>query len=149
MTIPDSNSQEGGKVEPHPCRFFNGKCIDCGRSRGAPRSPTPSQEGRSSLSVETWQPIETAPKNGKEILVWREDCGVLVAQWTCPQDFLTDAEVEIELSDMEGEDRESLERSMRQYDWFAGDSLQAGFRLEGSEVPTRWMPMPGDPEEQA
>lgn len=21
-------------VEPHPCRFFNGKCIDCGRSWG-------------------------------------------------------------------------------------------------------------------
>lgn len=29
--------------EPHPCRFFNGKCIDCGRSWGAGHQAAPSE----------------------------------------------------------------------------------------------------------
>ena len=35
------------------------------------------------------QPIDTAPKDGTEILAWREDCGWFVAKWTCVNDLRT------------------------------------------------------------
>lgn len=28
----------GAAVPPHPCRWFNGRCIDCGRAYGEPRT---------------------------------------------------------------------------------------------------------------
>jgi hypothetical protein len=100
-----------------------------------------------------WQPIATAPKDGTEILAWREDCGAFLASWTAPINFLSEQQIEDELGDMEGEDRESLAEAMASYSWFGGDSTLGGFRCEGSEEPTRWMPLPPppcyeEPEEQ-
>lgn len=42
LTDWDGNDASG-VTEPHPCRWFNGKCIDCGRAYGAPRGVTPCQ----------------------------------------------------------------------------------------------------------
>lgn len=81
------------------------------------------------LAALTWQPIETAPKDGTEILGWREGCGVLLIRWTCPIDFLTDTECE------------KMGDSAEQLDWFYADFV-AGDRLEGSQAPTHWMPLP-------
>lgn len=76
-----------------------------------------------------WQPIETAPKDGTEILGWRGDAGVLIIRWTAPCEFLTDSELE-----------RLPEGSSETYDWFYADFV-AGGRLEGDEVPTLWMPI--------
>jgi len=80
-----------------------------------------------------WLGMESAPKDGREILVWREDAGCLLARWTAPMDFLTDNE-------LDKLDAESAE----QYDWFYADFVQGG-RLEGEEAPTHWMPLPAGP----
>ena len=78
------------------------------------------------------QGIETAPKDGTEILAWRGDCGWFMARWTCAAELLTDAEQE-----------ELDEESLFAEDWFGADFV-AGFRADGSEAPTHWLPMPPD-----
>ena len=80
----------------------------------------------------TWQPIATAPKDGTEILGWREDCGTLMIRWTAAVEFMTDSEIE----EWDGD-----EDSLHGEDWFAADFIQ-GCRLEGSEVPTLWTDVP-------
>ena len=84
------------------------------------------------------QKIETAPRDGTEILAWRKDCGWFVARWSCPAEFMNDKEVE-----QEGLDEDSLWFE----DWFGADFI-SGFRADGSEAPTHWMPMPDDPAGQ-
>lgn len=81
-----------------------------------------------------WQPIETAPKDGTEILGWREDCGYLLIRWSCAEEFLTESE-----ASGWNEDDLFLE------DWFCADFI-SGERLEGSEAPTHWMPLSWSPE---
>jgi len=81
-----------------------------------------------------WQKIETAPKDGTEILGWRDDCGVLLIRWTALMYFCTERECE-EL------DEETIEAE----DWFCADFV-AGSRLEGKESPTHWMPLPEAPK---
>jgi hypothetical protein len=83
---------------------------------------------------EGWQPIATAPKDGTEILAWREDCGMLVVKWTCWDEFATDRERD-----------EIDEDSLFKQDWFFAD-FRGGGRLEGSEVPTLWQPEPPEPQ---
>jgi len=84
-------------------------------------------------NVGLWRLIETAPKDMTEILGWREDAGVMLIRWTAPIDFLTESELD-EL-DEETADAE---------DWFFADFVTGG-RLEGSEAPTHWMPLPEEP----
>ncbi len=82
---------------------------------------------------EGWQPIETAPKDGAEVLGYREDCGVLLMRWCALADFLTDAEL-----------AELDEETAFAADWFYADFLHGG-RLEGEEAPTHWRPLPAPP----
>lgn len=76
------------------------------------------------------QPISSAPMNGVEILVWREDTGWLLARWIAPCDFLT----EDELAHIQDADTP---------DWFYADFV-AGGRMD--DPPTHWMPMPNAPD---
>ena len=85
-----------------------------------------------------WQPIETAPKDGSEVLVWRADCGILLARWTAPIEFMTTAELEAE---SDGNDD-----WMEEPDWFCADFV-SGSRLDGMEAPTHWRPLPATPKE--
>jgi hypothetical protein len=80
-----------------------------------------------------WQPIETAPKDGTEILGYRSDAGIMIIRWTSPAEFLTDRELET----LDEEDA-------LQEDWFYADFI-AGGRLEYDEVPTHWAPLPDQP----
>jgi len=82
-----------------------------------------------------WKPIETAPKDGSEILGWREDCGILLIMWTAPTDFLSDEELE------------RIGESSEIYDWFYADFVGGG-RLDGDLVPTYWMPLPEPPKQE-
>lgn len=81
-----------------------------------------------------WQPIKTAPRDGSEVLVWRKDCGVLLARWTCCADFLTEDEIE-----------DMLEEEAFQEDWFYADFVCGG-RLDGDLAPVEWLPLPEKPE---
>ena len=83
-----------------------------------------------------WQPIETAPKDGIEILGWRGDCGILLIRWDAPENFMSDGECE------------QLGESAERYDWLYADFVSGG-RLEGSESPTRWMPLPSEPNAES
>jgi hypothetical protein len=82
-----------------------------------------------------WNPIETAPKDGSEILGYRKDCGILLIRYTAPIDFMTDTEME-NLDDFSAES----------YDWFCADFI-GGERLDGDTCPTHWMPLPEPPME--
>lgn len=82
-----------------------------------------------------WQPIDTAPKDGTEVLGWRYDFGILLIRWDAPINFCT----EDEINSLDTESAES-------YDWFCADFISGG-RLEGYEIPTHWMPLPEPPKE--
>lgn len=80
-----------------------------------------------------WRPIETAPKDGRELLCWREDCGQFIASYTSPNAFpMTQAEIDLV-------DEEALFTR----DWFT--QWPQALRLDGSETPTHWMPLPAPP----
>jgi len=79
-----------------------------------------------------WQPIETAPKDGTEVLGYRKDAHIFLMRWTSPESFCTDDELG------------ALGDSGYVESWFYADFV-AGGRLEGSEVPTHWMPLPEGP----
>ena len=83
-----------------------------------------------------WRPIETAPKNGDEVLLYREDAGIFLGRWTAPIDFLTEREME-----RSGLDEESANAG----GWFYADFVQ-GDRFE--EPPTHWMPLPSPPKQE-
>ena len=76
--------------------------------------------------------MDTAPKDGTEILIWREDCGILLARWDAPENFLSEVECE------------ELGESAEEEDWFYADFI-AGGRLDGCEYPQLWMPLPDEP----
>lgn len=80
-----------------------------------------------------WLPIESAPKE-VELLGWREDCGPLLIMHTSYDRFASERECD-----------ETDEETLFQKDWF-GASIPGGFqRLEGSETPTHYMPLPPPP----
>jgi len=86
-----------------------------------------------------WQPIDTAPRDGREILVWRDDMGVMLARFIALQDFITTAEAE-EFAN-EGMSESSLEVE----DWFYAD-FRHGDRFSPDCYPTHWMPLPAGPQ---
>ena len=81
-----------------------------------------------------WLSIATAPRDGTEVLVWREDCGQFIASYTSADSFpLLQSEID-ELS----------EEALTAKDWFM--QWPYARRLEGSEVPTHWASLPPPPE---
>jgi hypothetical protein len=80
-----------------------------------------------------WALIDSAPKDGTEILGWRSDCGIMLIRWIAPIEFLTEDE-------LMGHDDECIETE----GWFFADFVE-GNRLEGNECPTYWMPLPDEP----
>lgn len=84
-------------------------------------------------SVPQWQPIETAPKNGTDVLLWREDCGQFIGCYATPDFFVLTQEQLDALS----------EEELSSHDWFT--QWPDARRLDGPELPTHWMPLPDAP----
>ena len=82
-----------------------------------------------------WQPIESAPKDGSDMWLWREDSGAFLGRWIAPVDFLTDSEIDTWLAG----DPEIAEEC----DWFFADYVQGGRVTDGP--PTHWQPLPPPP----
>ncbi len=80
-----------------------------------------------------WRPIEAAPKDGTEVLVWRKDCGPFIASYTSP-DAMPLTQDEIVAMD---------EESLFAPDWFS--QWPQSQRMDGSETPTHWKPLPPPP----
>lgn len=80
-------------------------------------------------------PIDTAPKD-REVLLWREDCGAFIGKHTCLSELMSDSEMEKENISDDEIDKEF---------WF-GYYIHGGYILEGSELPTHWMPLPEGPK---
>ncbi|WP_088146979.1 hypothetical protein [Achromobacter denitrificans] len=83
--------------------------------------------------TQQWKPITSAPKDGTEILVWRSDCGQFIASYTSADAF------PMTQDELDAWDEETLFAK----DWFT--QWPQALRLEGSEVPTLWQPLPVDP----
>lgn len=82
----------------------------------------------------TWETIESAPKDGTEILAWRQDCGCFIAKWTSYDTFVPDSEAE-----------KMDEETLFKEDWF-GYSPDGLERYEDKDsIPTHWMPLPNGP----
>lgn len=84
-----------------------------------------------------WQPIETAPKNGAEILgcsAGNYDCEVV---WFGACDTLG-------LSDAEGE---AIDEETYWFESWWASSIDGATRLEGDVAPTHWRPKPLPPSE--
>lgn len=80
-----------------------------------------------------WKPIESAPKDGTEVLCWREDCGQFIAKHTSASSFpITQAEIDA-----------LDEETLFSQDWFT--QWPQAIRLDGSETPTHWMPLQAPP----
>lgn len=86
--------------------------------------------------VAGWQTIETAPKDGSEILLYREDCGVILGRWISCSDFVSDGDPSAEFCQSDEEWEEP--------DWFGADFV-SGFRITNDGLPTHWMPLPSPP----
>ncbi|MGZ8132584.1 hypothetical protein ACXU40_09350 [Bordetella bronchiseptica] len=80
-----------------------------------------------------WMPIESAPKDGTEILAWRHDCGQFIASYTSADAF------PMTQDELDAMDEETLFAK----DWFT--QWPDATRLDGSEAPTHWQPLPAAP----
>lgn len=80
-----------------------------------------------------WQPIETAPKDGTEVLVF-VDCATVpiirLASWD------------------DGEEWEEYGATSREdaTGWWSYENSVSAEKLEGAVEPTHWMPAPEPPE---
>ena len=82
-----------------------------------------------------WQPISTAPKY-IELLVYREDAGVMLGIYTSPDQFTPESHWD--------RTAEELGDAFEAEDWFlfCWDGAE---RAEDDLVPTHWMPLPQFP----
>ncbi len=75
------------------------------------------------------------PPKHKEILLYREDAGVMMGQYTYCAEWVTDEEIE---------EHRLTEGALFEEDFWAL-CLDGIERLEGDEIPTHWMPIPEPP----
>ena len=108
-------------------------------ARGLARAVAPIIEA--ALRGQQWQGIESAPKDGTEILAYSEHgcTGTMLVRHIALADFLTDPEGD------EYFRQGGSEEAYYDADWHVADFIQ-GSRLPPDCYPTRWMPLPTPPE---
>ena len=84
-----------------------------------------------------WRPIAEAPKDGSEILGYRKDCGVVVMRWVCPDQFLSDREIQL---------AGLCEEDAMKSDWYYADFIHGG-NMSNDGLPTHFMPLPSPPKD--
>lgn len=87
-------------------------------------SPTPP-------AGDGWEPIETAPKDGRELIGHRSDQGQFVFRWAWAEEFVP--------KDLNGDPTEHYDED---FAWWWHDRW--GW-MEGEETPTHWRPLPTPP----
>jgi hypothetical protein len=87
-------------------------------------SPTPP-------AGDGWKPIETAPKDGRELIGHRSDQGEFVFRWAWAEEFVP--------KDLNGDPTEHYDED---FAWWWHDRW--GW-MEGEETPTHWRPLPPPP----
>jgi hypothetical protein len=85
-----------------------------------------------------WMPIESAPKDGTEVLVFRLDCRCTAIAHVA---FYRSEE---EWGDHLLHDWESKEEYVGWWSYVRNSISQE--KLDGVYAPTHWMPLPGDPK---
>ena len=93
------------------------------------------------LRGQQWRGIESAPRDGTEILAYSEHgcTGTMLVRHIALADFLTDPEGD------EYFRQGGSEEAYYDADWHVADFIQ-GSRLPPDCYPTRWMPLPTPPE---
>lgn len=142
--VPDVPVYDAGQMRAYaraaveqaiPCRSHECKRV---------RAEMQAEVERLRAAVEragAWRPIESAPRDGTELLGWSAAVGApLIIRWTAATEFMTDREIDQASSD----DNDW----MHDQDWFCADFIQ-GSRLEGDCAPTHWMPLPSAPARDA
>lgn len=89
----------------------------------------------SSSTPSPWKDIESAPKNGTEILVWRRDASVFIVRWEWAGDVVP--------KDRSGDPIEDYDEEF--HGWW---SDAYGWQ-QGIDTPTHWMPLPPPPTGEA
>ena len=86
--------------------------------------------------MSAWRLVDgDTPRNGTEILAYRPDAGQFIAWFgSCELLGWTDAEIE------------AVDEDTFFFESWWTNTTSGACRLEGSEVPTRWMPLPEDPQ---
>ena len=94
-------------------------------------------EENEALKASKWISVEdTFPPKHTEILLFREDAGVMFGQYTYCGEWVTD---------QEAEEFDLSEELLFEEDFWAYciDGIE---RLEGDEIPTHWQPLPDPPK---
>ena len=94
---------------------------------------TTLRELENKVLVDGWQPMNTAPKDGTEILVWRDDSGSFIARHTDGYGVIPEHE----------QDEEWCTEETLEHEGWWSDAY--GWQ-EGPETPTHWMPIPTGPD---
>lgn len=93
-----------------------------------------------------WQPIESAPKDGTEIIGFSPEVGKpLLIRWIAPQDFMTTDECERYMDGVEEADADDAEAWLENPDWACADFRSGDFLADDCQ-PTHWQPLPAPPE---
>jgi hypothetical protein len=81
-----------------------------------------------------WREIESAPKDGTPVWLYRGDCDAFLGRWIAPVDFMTADELE---------EHNIPDAIAEEADWFFSDFVAGGRVVDGA--PTHWRPLPSPP----
>ena len=94
-------------------------------------------EAADALEAMEWKPIETAPKDGTEILLYAPGVGApMLCRWCAPVEILTTDEINAVSKQFGGEEEWEHDSG-----WYYADFVHGGL-LTNDGTPTKWTPLP-------